>query len=304
MTSILGDELFTAYVSRRKNGYITVKENKTKKTIGTKITVKLKQSTLDSIMKRNKYSRDFLDDNFEMNQTFDSLKRYVREFLLNINTLKINFSINKISLNVNYRNRMLYSNTNLDKFIKISEKTNITYEIYFDKDLRLMSYIKDYDLGILITITPKINLVMVDDYDLYFSLKGYLSSYDNALYYKEISVKNNALETIFLCLNINLLKGKAKDVLNVSRENLDDSLKMKLHSRINDVIIPEFLNYTGEFLNRKDTLDIISKENKNVTLRSSLIVYDLASYSYLNINTSKSNFFNIDIPNTGFSKNR
>lgn len=278
-----------SFVSRRKNGYITVKENKIKKTIGTKITVKLKQSKLDLIVSnlssKKSSTYDFLDERFEINRTFDYFRSYIEQFISNINMLKIKCSINNRRLILSSFNTITNIKSITKPFVRPSKTDNLIYSIYLDEKLKLKVYIKDKKYGTTLNITlvtPNIQTNNLDNKgDLAISLTNYRLFNSTKICYKEISC-DSSINNVFFKIIINLFHSKAKDILDVSRKKLEASIYMDLNSRLNKIIIPELFNYIFEFLTSSEITSILTSEKDNILLKASIITYTLASYVYLN----------------------
>lgn len=292
------------FATRRKSGLITIKENKEKTTVGTKITVKIKESMLDFITpdlhlinKKTRY--DFLDSNYHQNRVFDHFREYIRIFTRNIYMLQVNCSIDNVPINISGDYSFTLNTNNISPLIKTYSDHGLTYNIYINEDSIIEAYVKDNILGATLTLTPSITPLVLSFDEGHGNLS--FTSYESSscdISYKEISCNSN-INTSFIDVSLNLFKDRAKDILDVSRNYIKDDLLRKIEERIKRVIIPNFLMAVTEFLNIYEIKNLLETENDNVALKTSIIVYNLLSFAHLNQSKVEPSTFdgNIVIPN-------
>ncbi|GAA0864024.1 HD domain-containing protein [Paraclostridium tenue] len=268
------------FVSRRKNGYITVKEYKEKKIIGTKITLRIKGKAkigdcinsidIDCLSKIYDIQKNF--DIFEKNldkQLVDSqIVLYTEETLDNMQMLDIYINKNRYSKHEINPSEM-DNNTYIDQ--KIDE-----YATFKKRSTKLMDIeISDKKEGIKVIVQGLDEEQGYHRYDDTFNFKG--------IYCKE----PRQFGLRFFCYNISIYKGKTKDILGVSRDCINKEKLKNIRNRIELELMPEIMKKLGESICCLDSLDKLDElGNKKISMF--LFAYKKYTGDYLE-------FKNIDI---------
>lgn len=297
------------FESRRKSGYITIKENTLKRNRGTKIIVKVKESKLDFFEEDKKFHYpvdmyDFLDPKFKVNQFLNIFRGLASHFMRGINMLSINCIVDKIVLDKNFylegeelnKHQLFNTNDVLDTIkplVKDYGKDNLSCKIYFDTNYHIKGYIKDKFLGATIEVTfgiPALNLSLLDSGEEFLTYTHWKSS-SCSISYKEMSCCRS-IQVHYLDIRLDLFKDRAKDILDVSRSEIKEPIVKNIAKRLNEILIPRFLDCTKDFLYNPSVKNFINENKINITIKKSLILFNLARHAYLNTNNIEPNYFN------------
>lgn len=229
------------FVSRKKNGYITVKENNNKKIIGSKISLKIrgKEKIEECIESTTLFLGgvnhvDIFDENFESKIICNKIKNYTGKFIQNIKLFDIYIN-NTLALNNEYDflaiETEIYSNSkiyNIDKyatFKKISEKImNIE--------------IKDKKEGIIVVVENRDSTF--NNNSINFNFKGIKC---------KIEIANNkkySWEDNIFSYDIEIYKGEAKSIVGVSRDYINKNKYLSIKKRIEEELMPKVVDILGE----------------------------------------------------------
>ncbi|WML32645.1 hypothetical protein [Clostridium sp. OS1-26] len=269
-----------SFISRRKNGYITVKKDNSIANTGTKVTVRIKESKLKTIM-QNRYIRvayDYFDPNCKEKRIIQMLRKSIKEIIKNITTLNI-------SLNLSYEKTETKKETikNIITYGPFRGSDNLIYTIYLDKYITEDESIKKWNIEIQDKAYEIIvNLIVNDnkvDKNTYRTCREARFKEINCDY--ALDIEHEELFDI----GIDIKKGKAKEVLEVSRDALKKNICKKYENRLNKIIIPEALRYLYNelALNISTDLEYVHKNiEEDVTTSSQLLKLRLAFNYFLN----------------------
>lgn len=213
------------FVSRRKNGYITVKENKNKNVVGSKITVKIegREKIIDcmissKISDEEIYDLDVFDKELkqrEEKRPLLKLEQYTKEIIKYIEIFDI--YLNK---DINNRNNTQHNSESLNKLNEEIYRIDNYATVRRINNSLLDIEIRDKKEGIILNISRSYN-----DYG------------KSSIKFKDIVCTDIYTRTYkFLKIDIHIYKGEAKKILDASRENLDRIKMVNIRSRIDELI--------------------------------------------------------------------
>lgn len=222
------------FVSRRKNGYITVEENNKKRTIGSKIYLKIKSkekifkyintSIIKKLMLEDEYEDEHYVDFFEKKKKYDykiiitDIVEVTKSFLGHINIF--NIYINKEPININKSIQKYKIKGKLDEFshFKVLEKDILDIKIEDKKEGIIINSCIDRDC---------------------FKKDGLSMSINNSIIFKEIICSKMKVEINipYIRFNINLYKGDTKSILNISREEIEEEKWKFINARVCELFI-------------------------------------------------------------------
>jgi hypothetical protein len=291
------------FISRRKNGYITVKNNKEINRIGTKIIVRMKENKLYEIyLKDHPLFRnyDFIDPNYQkkliiemLQDEIDSVSRNIHS--LNIRKIKDNNKIWESNLQEKDDSEEIYIG-----------KTGLNYRIYFRKcEERNRNNNKT-------SLVNKWFIEVIDkEHESIIKIMGNNRKFNMynpdafKILFKEIKCNNSLIRDDFYELfdvEIDILKGRAKEILHISRDILKNEILDQYIKLIYEVIIPEGLEYLYKFLDQsiKNSNYIYMPINEKVIDSFQLLRLRVAFNIFLN---KEADFMNEWGNNIFFGKN-
>ncbi len=295
-----------SFVSRRKNGYISVEENKDRKSIGTEISISIKESKLEEAI--NNYERTYdTEDMLEEFKEYDSLSErynvdtnlrylaaYINEYIKNINMFNIGCMLEKKDIDEFKISKEKHisedsTNDNSDEdIITIIEKN----DDYNEEGLNYRSYLDRYGLLKIIVRDKKNSAILIfsvkkycivrqkDEYYIYRRVVGEID-----MYFKEIQCKY-LINNKYFNVELNIFKGQAKEVLDVARNDIKPLIKEHYIERIN-YVIRDYLKYTDKKIDynsiNRQIRDKVDSREKNFLnyYELSMFILRLAYNHYL-----------------------
>ncbi|CEO26397.1 HD domain-containing protein [Paraclostridium sordellii] len=272
------------FVSRRKNGYITVNESSKKRYTGTKMSLKIEgeskiKNYIDYNVVNSKYisiynkinrkyrknNLDIFDNEYMTNIIKNEFISFIKSFIKNINILDIFLNDNRVLEKKNIGDKKNYkeSNSEIDNYIgkKYPIDEYATLEI---QDIpRLKIKVKDKKEGIVVYINKVKN----------FSFDGTGFEFK----FKEIYCESKYPDRLcFNGYNVNIYKGEAKSILDVARENINIKKYESIVKRIEEDLMPEVMYILGDIVKSID-----NSELKQIDLRKILFNYKKYTGNYL-----------------------
>jgi hypothetical protein len=289
------------FISRKRNGYITVKEDKYgRKTNGTTITVRISETKLDSIAKKtepfksfreieereyiDKFKKyDFFNENYDKDMIFSYLAAYINKFIEYLKIVNVNCKVDGRDLN-EFRNNVLESEICIEEENELvlkmdmpgtEDNLGLSYCIKFDNEGVLNLKVKDSKLGAIYNISTVKSTIMKEN-NIYFE-RAYGTV---SVLFKEIVCYVEESRYEFFNININIFDGKAKENLGVNRDELKYSVYNKYLKRINEDIIPNLIQDTNILISKYSD-KINQRRQLNNYYESSLFMIRLASNKLL-----------------------
>lgn len=263
------------FVSRRKNGYITVKEDKNKKVIGTKMSLKIEgkekiDEYIKSINRRVHEKANSIEDKFDIFEVgldkqlmIEKIILYTKEIVKNINILDIYINKNKYSKDekeLSSTTNNTYKKCKIDEYATLKIKSLKTIDVEID------------DKKECINISIKERQKEKQSYreEVMFNFKDINCNY----------VGSGRLD--FFKYEINIYKGQVKSILGVSRDYINKDKQKSIIDRIEYKLMPEVMRILGENIRNIKSIDEMDKlENYNIA--TFLFAYKKYTGEYLDI---------------------
>ncbi|MEQ8155172.1 MAG: hypothetical protein ABRQ25_09870 [Clostridiaceae bacterium] len=281
------------FVSRRQNGYITIKSNKEFSVKnGTRITVSIEESKIKAALEEvnhfkylNRYTYDIFDENIETRKIVGYLKAYIKNLMDNIHILKFQWNIeNEPDENYLYNSSLLRmdtkdaSNAVLFQDRVVSCDNNISvhcYNVIRGSYRCFQAELVDNDLGIVVKMEP-IGCENEDMMNKYFRSH---ESYYLRIFYKEVQTNSD------ICPGNSYFKGEfyiwkeeAKNILDVARNNVKTSIVKKYKQYFEERIIPIFIIKMLDYIKEESERD---HSYKSSIADKCLFIFRLALLNYL-----------------------
>lgn len=276
------------FVSRRKNGYISVRENNKRKKIGTKITLRIKSSKMDEnvtyLKENNRLSYkfkepDYFSKQFKFNNVFLYLASYINNYIEKINTFCINCVLDKKRIDdFKIVNEDLKSREKIfERYYKFNEK-GLSYYIFFDRNGILKTEVKDKKYNIIVFFN-------VDTQELHYDenwvIEDMVKLDSLEIFFKDIKCRERCYGYKFEYFNVELdiLAGEAKEVLDVARNKLKSQARDYYLNRVNEIFKDYLFTLKNEYFNEKYIKDEVNKKIQTDTYmyyKVSMFMFQLA----------------------------
>lgn len=244
------------FVSRRKNGYITVKEDRKKKVVGSKISLKIQgeENINDCIRSSdidiyNAHGLDVFDKEFKNYLKHEKTLLYIEY------TKKITKNIEILDIYVNKEKCVLCAvdNRNFSKQITDNTVKSCVIDDYATFKKRSENFldieIRDKKEGIIL------NVYLSIDHTRYYGVR---------VKFKDIICKESGfMRATPLIYDIHIYKGEAKSILNASRDNLEIKKFTKISMRIEELMnkTMKILGENIKNINSTDEIENIGNSN-------------------------------------------
>lgn len=293
------------FVSRRKNGYISVRENNKRKRIGTKITLSIKNSKMGEVIKYLKEGKglsykfkkpDYFSKQFKVNSVFMYLASYINEYIEKINIFCINCVLDKKSIN-NFKivsEELENRKKILERQYNFNEK-GLSYFIFFDKNGILKTEVKDKRYHIIVFFDVNTEGLHHDEKwiigdTLYFNLLK--------IFFKDIKCNERYYDYKFEYFNVELdiLAGEAKEVLDVARNQLKPQIRDYYLNRVNEIFKDYLCILQNTYFEDKDIKNEVDRKIKgDKYYEVSMFMFQLAYKNNIkNIQNNYSENFRIE----------
>lgn len=266
------------FVSRRKNGYITVKEDMNKKVVGTKMTLNIYgkdkiNKCINSISHESQRKINKIIEKFDIFECELDKKLLVNKIICYIEGVLGNTQFYDIYINKNKYSEYEES---------LSETTNNVYSECKLDEYATFRRRSEKVIDIEINDKKEGMTVIVQD-----SNKDSLFRRNIIYKFKDITCQgpvNFGLD--FFNYNINIYKGKTKHILGVSRDFINYNKLISIQNRIETELMPKIMKKLGENLLSLKTLNEIEKLEENENLSHFLFAYKKYTGDYLKLSNN------------------
>ncbi|EHJ00365.1 hypothetical protein CDLVIII_3816 [Clostridium sp. DL-VIII] len=276
-----------SFVSRRKNGYITVKKDEKICSIGTKITLRINESRFEVLMKkqsRNYFNNyDYFDPDYKKKRIEEVLREQIKEIVENITIFNISSNLIKDEKQIINSKKI----KNINKYGPYVDPDGLKYYIFLDQyNENIIGEnvtVNKWSIEIQDNVYETIVNVIVSNNDIGAYSSGVRPP---KILFKEIKCNNSLTidnQELFDII-IDIKKGKAKEILDVSRDELKEDICRKYIKRVEEIMIPGALKYLYKDFDKRDKTHVKSIYNgigEDISTSAQLLKLRLAFNRFL-----------------------